>query len=55
MKTMRIIPWNEQLVPVNGNWTHAYKVVYSTHAWIKTPEQKRRAKIEEEQQTAIEE
>ena len=49
MKTMRIIPWNEQLVPVNGNWTHAYKVVFSTHAWIKTPEQKCKPKAEEEQ------
>ena len=54
MKTMRIIHWNEELVPVNGNWTHAYKVVYSTHVWIKTPEQKRKPKIEEEQ-TTIEE
>lgn len=55
MKTMRIIPWNEQLIPKGGDWVHAYKVVASAHAWIKTPEQKRHEKLLEEQQAQIEE
>ena len=51
MKTMRIIPWNEQMIPKGGEWVHAYKIVYSTKIWRKTPEQKRQEKLEQEQKS----
>ena len=41
---LRIIPWNEQTFQKDGRTYPSYAVVYSTHAWCKTPEQKRESK-----------
>ena len=47
MKTIEIIPWNQQIICVNGAWVRPYQKVYSVSAWVKTPEQKRKPKEEE--------
>lgn len=41
---MRIRPWNEQLIMVNGNWEPAYKLICSVSYFIPTEEQKRELK-----------